>query len=389
VGLNAVVMIDLDRVAPPPVPAPRSHSWPAAVLAMALALLLTGAAPLPRITELRRVAATATSSGPWLLTTGSLYSTHSRTTGRFDVIAWSLATGEALWQRDVEWWAEVPVLTEAGAAIVLTTRDHSQKALVLDPRTGADLIDPATFTTAVPVGDRVLLWHEPTSKLSLYDPAAKQIAWQRPSESFVEAAAAPDDRLLVLTWSDFSTLTLSGGKLLGRTARDEIWGDPPSIVGVVGHSAYLLGEMNLSAVRLPDRPLWSLALPLPAEAVPCGSRICVSGGAGLFAVDPETGVITWDNHDWVGGADGLVRTRHGHVLRIDPETGKERANLGPGLPAGDLLLRPGPDGVSLVDMRTGQIRAHQPGVRPGACRRTGEHLACQQEGGQVTVWRLP
>ncbi|PRX23608.1 outer membrane protein assembly factor BamB family protein [Actinoplanes italicus] len=382
-------MIDLDRVAPPPVPAPRSHSWPGALLAMALALILTGAAPVPRIGELRQVAATATASGPWLLTADTLYSTHSRTTGRFDVIAWSLATGKALWQRDVEWWAEVPVLTEAGSALVLATRDSSQKAVVLDSRTGADLVEPGTFTTAAPVGDRVLLWHQPTRRLTLYDPAAKRVAWQRPSETFVGAAVAPDDRLLVLTWSEFATLTLSSGKLIGRTARDKVWGSPVSIVGAVGESAYLLGRINLTGIRLPGRPLWTMTLPLPSDAVACGTRICVSGGAGLFAIDPETGTIAWDNHDWIGGEDGLVRTREGHVVRIDTETGTAQANLGLGLPAGDLLLRPGRGTVSLVDMRTGQIRARQPGVQPGACRRTGEHLACQQEGGQVAVWRLP
>ncbi|MEU4624289.1 hypothetical protein AB0G04_30485 [Actinoplanes sp. NPDC023801] len=386
-----VVMIDLDRVAPPPEPAPRSRSWPAAVVAMALALLLTGAAPIPRIAELRQVAVTAGEAGPWLLTSGALYSTHSSANGRsdFDVVARSLTTGEALWQREVAWWGEVPVLTETGTALVLATRERAARPLVLDARTGADLVDPDTYTTARPAGERVLLWHEPTGRLSLYDPAARRVAWQRKSDGLVDAAVTSDGRLLVLTGSDFVTLALSSGDLLGRVVRDEIWGRELSIAATAGSSAYLLGRMNLNAVRLPGSPLWSAPLPLPGEAVPCGTRICVSGGVGLFALDPATGSIVWDNHDWVGGADGLVRTRHGHVLRIDPETGRVRTDLGPGLPADDMLLRPGSGGVDLVDLTTGQIRAHQPGVQPGACRRAGEHLACQKDGGQVTVWRLP
>jgi hypothetical protein len=384
-----VVMIDLDRAAPPPAPAPRSHSWPAAFLAMALALLLTGAAPLPRITELRQVVATASPSGPWLLAEDALYSTHSRTDGRLDVIAWSLATGKSLWQRDVEWRGKVPVITEAGAALVVAAGDSSGKSRVLDGGTGADLIDPATFTTVLPAGDRVLLWHEPTGMLSLYDPSEKRIAWQRRSGKLVDAVVASGGRLLVLTSKDFVTLALSSGDLLGRSARDEIWGQEASIAATAGPAAYLLGRMNLSAIRLPNLPQWSLTLPLPEEAVPCGTRICVSGGAGLFAIDPGTGNIAWDNHDWIGGADGLVRTREGRLLRIDPETGKVQADLGLGLPIGGLLLRPGPDGVSLVDLGTGQIRARQPGVQLGGCRRTGDHLACAKAGGQVTVWRLP
>jgi hypothetical protein len=384
-----VVMIDLDQVAPPPAPAPRSHSWPAAIVAMALALLLTGAAPLPRITGLPQVAVTASASGPWLLAEDTLYSTHSRTTGRFDVIAWSLATGKSLWQRDVEWWGEVPVITEAGSALVVMARDRSEKSLVLDVRTGADLVDPATFTTVLPAGDRVLLWHEPDQRLSLYDPAARRIAWQRRSGNPEDATVAASERLLVLTGSSLFTYALSSGDVLGRTARDEIWGQEVSIAATAGETAYLLGKLNLTAVRLPDRPQWSLVVPLAGEAVPCGTRICVSGGAGLFAVDPGTGEIAWDNRDWIGGADGLVQTRHGRVLRVDTETGEARSDLGPGLPAGDLFLRSGPDGVSVVDMRTGQIRARQPGVRVGGCRRAGDHLACLRESGEIAVWSLP
>jgi hypothetical protein len=390
VGLNAVVMIDLDRVAPPPAAAPpRSHSWPAAVLAMALALVLAGAAPVPRIGALPQIAVSESESGPWLLTTGTLYSTHSRGIGRFDVVARSLAGDEVLWQRNVAWSGQVPVLTETGAALVLSALDSTEKPLVLDVRTGADLVDPSTFTLARPVGDHVLLWHEPTRRLSLYDPAVRRIAWQRPADGLADAVVVPGGRLLVLTFSDFVTLTLSSGDLLGRTAREKVWGEELSIAAASGSSAYLLGAMTLNAVRLPNTPLWSLTLPLPGEAVPCGTLICVSGGVGLFAIDPDTGGIVWDDHDWTGGEDGLVRTRNGSLLRIDPETGRVQTDLGPGLPAGDLLLRPGADGVSLVDIRTGQVRARQPGVQPGSCRRAGGNLACQQGGGEVAVWRLP
>jgi outer membrane protein assembly factor BamB len=383
-----VVMIDLDQVAPPPAPAPRSHSWPAAVVAMALALLLTGAAPLPRITELRQIAVTAAGPGPWLLTAETLYSTHSRAGARLDVVAWSLATGKALWQRDVGWRAEVPVITEAGAALVMVSQTGAQKTVVLDARTGLDLVDPATFTVARPVGDRVLLWHEPAGRLSLYDPAVKRIVWQRKSGRLVDAVVAPGGRLILLTESDLVTLMLGSGDLVGRTVRDKIWGQEVSIAAATESAAYLLGKLNLTAVRLPDSPQWSLMVPLAADAVTCGNRICVSGGAGLFAIDPATGEITWDNHNWIGGADGLVRTRDGRVLRVETETGKVQSDLGIGLPVGDLFLRPGRDGVSVVDMRTGQIRARQPGVQPGGCSRAGENLACHQ-GGKVAVYRLP
>jgi hypothetical protein len=383
-----VVMIDLDRAAPPSAPAPRSRSWPAALLAMASALLLSGAAPLPRITELRQVAVTATGSGPWLLTAETLYSTHSRPGARFDVAAWSVATGEALWQRDVEWRAEVPVITEAGAALVMVSRTGIQKTRVLDARSGRDLVDPATFTVALPAGDRVVFWNRRAGRLSLYDPAARRAVWERPSDRLVDAVVAPGGRLLVLTESDFATLTLSSGELLGRAVRDKLWGEQVSIATAAGSAAYLLGKLNLSAISLPARPQWSLTVPLAAEAVPCGERICVSGGAGLFAIDPATGGIVWDHHDWIGGENGLVRTRDGRALRVDTRTGEVQSDLGVGLPAGDLFLRPGPDGLSVVDMRTGQIRARRAGVQAGGCRRTGENLACQQ-GGKITVWRLP
>jgi hypothetical protein len=375
-------MIDLDQVAPPSRPAPPSTRVLPAALVVLLVFLLGPSAPVPRVRDLPEVAATASPSGTWLLTGTTLYSTHTEAGGRMRVVAWSLGSGRALWQRDLDWFAGIPGLTETGPALVVSGDDETR---VLDVRTGEDRVDPLTYSVARLAGERVALWDGAAGTLALYDPVADRIAWKRQFLDPPHVVAATADHLLLVT--DFATyaLTLSGGDPVSTTDRAVDGGGMPD-VRVVGDRAYLLGDNAVTMFGV--RARWTVPLLLPRAAVPCGALICVSGGPGLSALDPADGHVVWNNTAWIGGEDGIVRTADGRALRIDPDRGVALRHLGHGLPVGDLLIRPGSDGLSVVEWATGQVRGRLPGTTPSGCRRTGEHLACQQAGGQVRVWRL-
>jgi hypothetical protein len=378
-------MIDLDRVAPPSRPAPSSTRALSAALVIVLVFLLGPSAPMPRIRDLPQVAATADPSGTWLLTGTTLYSTHARASGRLDVIAWSLDSGTVRWQRDLDWFAGLPALTEAGPALVVSGNDDTR---ILDVRTGTDRVDPRTYSVARPAGDRVALWDGAAGTLALYDPVAGRILWKRQFPDPPRAVAGTADHLLAVTDSAAYALTTSGGDVAGATDRPVAAGSA-STVRVIGGRAYLLGDNTVTMIEPSDvRTTWTVTLLLPRAAVPCGALVCVSGGPGLSAVDPAGGTVVWGNTDWIGGENGIVRTAAGNVLQIDPASGIARRGLGYGLPAGDLLIRPDGGGLSVVEWATGQVRGRLPGATPSGCRRTGEHLACQQAGGQVRVWRL-
>jgi hypothetical protein len=378
-------MIDLDRAAPPSGPAPSSTRALPAALAVVLVFLLGPSAPMPRVRDLPQVAATASPSGTWLLTATTLYSTHTRTGGRMDVVAWSLDSGVPLWQRDLDWFAGIPALAEAGPVLVVSGNEDTR---ILDVRTGADRVDPRTYTVARPAGDRIAVWDGAAGSLALYDPATDRTVWKRPFPDRLHTAAATAGELLAVTETGAVALALSSGDVVGSARRAVPAGSVPQ-VRVIGDRVYLLGDNAVTMIATGDvRTMWTATLLLPRTVVPCGTRICVSGGPGLSAVDPATGEAVWNNTDWIGGENGIVRTAGGHALRIDPDSGVALRDLGPGLPAGDLLIRPEGAGLGVVEWATGRVRGRLPATTPSGCRRTGEHLACQQAGGQVRVWRL-
>ncbi|WP_433797460.1 PQQ-binding-like beta-propeller repeat protein [Actinoplanes sp. CA-252034] len=380
-------MIDLDRVAPPSRPAPPSaRVLPAALVVVLMSVFLIGpSAPMPEIRDLPEVAATAVPSGTWLLTGTTLYSTHAGTTGQLGVTAWSLESGAALWQRELDWFAGLPALAQAGPALVVSGNDDAR---ILDARTGEDRVDPGTYSVARPAGDRVALWDGAAGMLTLFDPAAGRAVWRRELVDRPHAVAATDDHLLVVTDIGATVLTLAGGELVDVTSKAVAAGGAP-VVKVIDGRVYLLGDNSLTMIPPADvRTMWTTPLLLPRTAVPCGAHVCVSGGPGLAAFDPDTGRLAWADVNWIGGENGVVRTADGRALQIDPDRGAVRRDLGRGLPAGDLLIRADGDGLSVVEWATGLVRGRVPGATPSGCRRTGEHLACQQVGGQVRVWEL-
>ncbi|MFC4064084.1 outer membrane protein assembly factor BamB family protein [Actinoplanes subglobosus] len=375
-------MIDLDQVAPPARPAPPSTRVLPAVLVVLLAFLLGPSAPVPGVRNLIEVAATAGPSGTWLLTGTTLYSTQARTGGRMDVVAWSLDSGKALWQRDLDWFAGIPALTEVGPALVVSGNDDTR---ILDVRTGEDRVDPRTYSVARMAGDRIALWDGATGILAFHDPATDRTVWSRDLPDPPHAVAATGGHLLIVTDSAVYALDLRDGRTDHYTDQAVAAGGTP-VVRVIGGRAYLLGDDTVTMVGVDAR--WTVPVLLPRAAVPCGTLVCVSGGPGLSAIDPVDGHVVWANTDWIGGEDGIVRTADGRAVLIDPGTGADRRDLGHGLPVGDLLIRPDGDGLSVVEWATGQVRGRLPGATPSGCRRNGEHLACQQAGGQVKVWRL-
>ncbi|MEU8656968.1 PQQ-binding-like beta-propeller repeat protein [Actinoplanes philippinensis] len=379
-------MIDLDRTAAPSRPAPPSARVLPAALAVVLAsvFLLGPSAPFARVRDLPQVAATAGPSGSWLLTGTTMYSTRADTSGRLDVVAWSLASGAALWQRKLDWFAGIPALTEAGPVLVVS---GTEDARILDVRTGEDRVDPRTYTVARPAGSRVALWDGAADTLALYDPAAGRNLWKQKFPDQPHAVAATADHLLVVT-DIGATVFTTGGELVDATSRSVAAGGAP-VVKVLGDRVYLLGDNSVTMIEPAEvRTMWTIPLLLPRTAVPCGARVCVSGGPGLSALDPGTGSLAWDDVNWIGGEGGIVRTADGRALLIDPDNGEVRRDLGHGLPAGDLLIRADGDSLSVVEWANGRIRGRLPGATPSGCRRTGEHLACQQAGGQVRVWSL-
>jgi hypothetical protein len=383
--LNAGVIIDLDRAAPPSRPAPPVPRVLPAALVVVLMLLLGPSAPMPRVRDLPQVAATAEPSGTWLLTGTTLYSTHTRTGGRMDVVAWSLDSGTALWQRDLDWFAGIPALTESGPVLVVSGNEDTR---ILDAGTGADRVDPRTYSVARPAADRVALWDGTAGTLALYDPATDRIVWKRRFPDRLHTVAATADDLLAVTDTGVLSITMSSGDVAGATREAVPAGGAPR-ARVIGGRAYLLGDNSVTMIDMARaRAMWTVRMLLPRSVVPCGTRICVSGGPGLLALDPISGDPVWTNVDWIGGENGIVRTAAGDVLRIDPDSGVVRRALGHGLPAGDLLIRPDGAGLSVVEWATGQVRGRLPDTTPNGCRRTGEHLACQHAGGQVRVWRL-
>ncbi|MBO3738470.1 hypothetical protein [Actinoplanes flavus] len=381
------MIIDLDVPGPPPETARRPRLWrPASALVLALALLFGPDHPERPVPPLERVATTENASGAWLLTEDTVYSTRTLANGRVDVLAHDLATNRLRWHRRTDWFGGMPALSVSGSA-VLVGGNIGSAPVVADTRTGADAA--TALQTALPAGDALALWDD-ESRLGLRDPATNEVAWWRPFHQ-APASAAADRRYLVVLEETGGAVTLrrSDGRVAGRTDQASPYGGP-SEIRIVGDQAYVLGEYSLTALRLPDlRQMWTVRAAIPKSVEPCGTRICVSGGGGLQAIHPGDGSVAWTDVHWKSWTDGFALTIDGQVTLLDPETGAAGTGLGPGLPFGDLLLRPAGDGLRLIDWRTGQTRGAISGTLSTACRRTGVHLACQQSDGLIQVWRLP
>ncbi|GAA0471346.1 hypothetical protein Aca07nite_20270 [Actinoplanes capillaceus] len=381
------MIIDLDVPGPPPDPVRRPRPWrPASALVLALTLLL-GPDHLERpVPPLERVATTETATGSWLLTDDTVYSTRTLANGKVDVLAHDLTTNRLRWRRQTEWFGAMPALSVSGSAVVVGG-NLGGAPVVADTRTGADAA--TGLQAALPAGDAVVLWDE-ESRLGLRDPVTNEVAWRRPFYQAPESAAA-DGRYLVVLEETGGAVTLrrSDGRVAGRNDQASPSGEP-SEIRIVGDHAYLLGEYALTALHLPDlTEMWTVRSVIPKFVDPCGTHICVSGGGGLHALNPEDGSVTWTDVHWKSWTDGFALSIDGEATLLDPETGATRTGLGPGLPLGDLLLRPTGDGLRLIDWHTGQTRGAISGTLSTACRRTGVHLACQQSDGLIQVWRLP
>jgi hypothetical protein len=143
-------------------------------------------------------------------------------------------------------------------------------------------------------------------------------------------------------------------------------------------------------LRLPRLDVaWTLPAAVPTNLTGCGTLLCVSLRTGMMAVDPATGKARWSSPRWTGGADGLVGTADGDILRLDPETGRVLADVGPGYPVGDLILRSERNATWLLEWRTGRLRGMIPDPTQIVCSRAGGYLACQGGDARVRVWELP
>ena len=216
--------------------------------------------------------------------------------------------------------------------------------------------------------------------LDVAPPSSRPIAWQRPLAHRLHAAAVTGSHLFTVGETGIAaTFVLSSGAPAAVSSGAVPAGSAPTL-RVLDWRVYLLADRTVTALSMPDlRTLWTVPLPLPRTAVRCGGRLCVSGAAGMSAMDPETGRVAWNNAGWTGGEGGLVRAADGHGVLIDPGSGAVRAALGPGLPFGDLLLRAGPEGLDVVEWATGRIRGRLPAATPSGCRHPHRAAAATPE----------
>ncbi|MEU4426278.1 PQQ-binding-like beta-propeller repeat protein [Actinoplanes sp. NPDC024001] len=381
------MLIDLDAT---PLPRPGRHPqrkpWKAA-LALSLVLLLVGSSAVRAdgYGPLTTVAGTDQRASSWLLTTDLLVSAQV-VAGNVQVTARTLDGGGVAWSRWIEGDGAAPVLAEHGPYLIVTF--SGVVTLVLDRGTGRVRWEPEGYQFAFAAGDRIAVWED--GRLGLLDLGARRMVWWQPFATRVVAAAATGRYLIVV---DEDGVAHARVVRTGAPVSDtfERTGDAFVRVTVDDSRLYALGAGSVTALRLPDlTELWTVPRAAPSHLTRCGSQICVATTAGLTAIDPFTGAVRWsDIRRTAWTDDGLATTADGRVVMLDPDTGRELAEVGRGFPAGDLLLRGDEDRTWVADWQSGEIRGLIPGATQVVCERAGDHLACQGPDGRVRAWRIP
>ncbi|GAA4970593.1 PQQ-binding-like beta-propeller repeat protein [Actinoplanes utahensis] len=267
---------------------------------------------------------------------------------------------------------------------------------LLDPATGTELWNDHEYPGAILAGDLIVLWKDGGTgggRLGVLDPRTARPVWWHAARSVPIAATATGRHVQVISQDGTAVVHArdTGAKVLevgGIPVGDGFDGRP--VLSVAGDLAFVFGRGNVTALRLPmlDR-LWTTRMGDATEVNRCGTRLCVTGSAGLTALDQQNGNVVWSGPAWVAWHNGLAASRSGQVAPLDPETGAVTGPEMSGWLAGGLLLRRSGEEHYVIDTVTGRIRGWQRAAGGWLrCTSTGTHLACPAGGDSVTVWRL-
>jgi hypothetical protein len=383
-GSNEIVIIDLDLAPPPRRPVRRPRRLPL-LLALVVVLLTLGSSARPTEVAVPRVVAVeAERVVAWLLGGETLYTAKvAEDSAAVEVIARALDGNEIVWSRWMEGDGQIPIIEEVGPYLVVTSV-AGFAAAVLDRRTGQVRWESSGNGMAVRAGDRIVLWEG--DRLGVLDLTTLRVPWWIPFDRALTGAASAGRYVLV---ADDNGDVLSYVAGTGERAGSASGLSAPAMTAP-GEHVYLLEESAVTALSLPKLDvLWNTPVTLPFTLAPCGTRLCVAGAAGLTALDPRSGAISWSSAEWTAWSGGLASAEGGRNTTLDPETGRVLDEVGRGIPVGDLLLRADRDRTWVLEWATGGIRAILPGSgAPAPCAHVDDHLACQAGRG-VTVWRLP
>ncbi|MBG0568110.1 outer membrane protein assembly factor BamB family protein [Actinoplanes aureus] len=333
------MLIDLDTT-PPSRPGSRPVPWRRAGLILAVSLMLllgSSGAAATGYGLLRAAATTEGRASSWLLAGDLLVSAHvaAESSANVELRAHSLDGNGVVWSRWIDGGGDTPVLVEHGPHLAVTSR--GTLVILLDLRTGQPRWEPEGYQFATLAGDQIVIWEG--DRLGLFDPLGTgRIAWWSPFEAPVFAAATTGRYLVVMdeAGNAFAYVRRTG-ETVGRL---EAGDDPVLSVTVRDSTVYVLGQSRVTALAVPGLDVrWTAPVAVPMHLTGCGTRLCVSSRSGMIAIDPATGAVRWSSARWVAWVDGLVATADGGVVQLDPETGQVRAEVGPGFPLGDLMVR--------------------------------------------------
>jgi hypothetical protein len=373
------VLIDLDAASP--VPRRRRGLLKPASLA-AMLLLLGGAATPASADGIVRVADT----GDSLVTTHLLTPTALYTANASTVTAIPLAPGGSGWTAPAP--DEQVTLSISGATLAVLPQDDGA-AVFLDARTGKVRWRAPQFATIRLFGSRVAVWTwidgRDTGLLRMADIATGRTLWARSDGAM---ALAGDERRVITIDAYGRSMVLAsptGAKLAAREDADLI--DQGDGTVVLGDRLYWWTSALVAAYALPSlTPLWRVRARATERVAPCGPLICLTGGAGVTAVDPAGGKVRWTSAEWRSIAGDVAVTRASRAARLDPATGRVVEELGRGGPVGGLMLRFDHDRTWAIRLRDGRVLGALPLVLPSSCAAAGAYLACPTADRNLTVW---
>jgi hypothetical protein len=386
---NVPVLIDLDVAPPPARPRPRpDFTRPIKQAFLAVVVLLLGGAATPAPPEaMVKVADTGGQSvTSHLLTTTALYLLSGTRVG-----AVPLTPGGPRWTSSVR--AKSTLSISADGSTIAVLPGGQGRAVFLDARTGQVRWRAPDLATIRIIGNRVALWvwvdDQNTGRLWVADIVTGRTLWARPSG----VTTIVGDERRVVSLDEYGRGTVLGsadGSVLAADRkigfRDDN-GDGNLGTVVLGDQLVWWTSSFVAAYRLPGlTPLWRARAERTTAVVRCGPLLCATGEAGTTAIDPVGGQVRWTNTWWLSIDDDVAVTAGGRASRLDLATGKVLDELGPGGPAGDLLLRVEGDRSWATGRADGRVLGMLPPVTPQSCTTAGAYLACPTPGNTVTVW---
>ncbi|KUL40699.1 outer membrane protein assembly factor BamB family protein [Actinoplanes awajinensis] len=399
-----------------------------AVVAIACALTLGAAAPVPP-PLVRDVWSTAgPRDGAMLIGTDTVYLTGSQG----EITAHDLATGTVRWSRTLdagggpsEEVAGLLLVLGSLKTVMLTGEDQSSTlmwsdgVIMLDPATGAERWrGPGDQLASTP--DTMLLADRgddgEARAMRLVTTRTGDVLWTRPLARAADAQIQYDDgrpaRIVTTAPDEINIYRYADGAPLAH--RGFTWTDdtrPESARATIAGDRLVVTWTDrrgstVTAFRPDDldTPLWSLRTLRYALVTPCGPVVCLAEGAEVSGLDPATGASRWQ----LPGPAGINVAGTGRLLAytdrdppsetlVDATTGRVLGDSAVGWqmnrtdPAARILLRAGRDDpdqvvISRMDLETGRVAVL--GTVGSAewhdCGSTARFLVCRR-GDRVVV----